>query len=189
MPMVTPRTINNVPRVMMNDGRSVRSTRYPLKTPSSEGECERREHRQPDVPAELDAEQRENDAARADRRADRQIELAADHQQRHGDGEDAELGGHFEVVRRPAPGQEAATASGDREEDPDADRPGDGAHLRAHQQRGAGGWSLPPARRLRAPGDTSAALRHLHGASPTGAIGSGPSAAGSTIAFPPRQGR
>ena len=41
-------------------------------------------------------------AGEADDRADRQVELAADHQQRHRRRDDAELGGNLEDVEQPA---------------------------------------------------------------------------------------
>ena len=89
----------------------VRTTTTPLKKPHSEGETER----QDDAAARSSPRtrwrvKRGDDAAGADDRADREIELAGDHQQRDGDGEDAELGGHFED-RSPCPAQETKPRS------------------------------------------------------------------------------
>jgi hypothetical protein len=58
------------------------------------------------------------------------IELAANHQQRHRDGEDAELGGDFQEVDDAARTEQAAVAGEDQEEQQDEDTAGRGAQLR-----------------------------------------------------------
>ena len=60
--------------------------------------------------------------AGADDRADREIELPGDHQQRHRDRQDPELGRDLEIRRRAPRRDKSAIAGEDGEDDPDDDR-------------------------------------------------------------------
>jgi hypothetical protein len=118
----------------MNDGRPVRITIVPLRWP-----------------AELDCRDRDDHPGGADHRADRQVELAADHQHAGGHGDDPELRRDLEEVDDAERGEHAAAAGGEPEEDEHQDGPGDGAELgpghdlaqprRLAQTLVGGGWS------------------------------------------------
>ena len=71
---------------------------------------------------------------RADHRADRQVELAADHQHPDREGDDAEIGGGVEPVGGAEGGEEAVLAGGDGEEGEDQDRRDDPARFGTNQQ-------------------------------------------------------
>ena len=90
--------------------------------------------RQPDRPAPDDRRDGDEDAGEADHRADREVELAGDHQQRHGRREDAELGRDFEEIDDALGAEEAAAAGDDGEESEDQDRAGDRAEFRPAEQ-------------------------------------------------------
>ena len=116
MPIVAPRRISSVASVTMNEGRRVFTTSQPLNAPMARANSERQDHGERGRQAELDDEQPDGDARRADHRADREVELAGDHQQRDRDADDADLGRDLEEARRALDGQEALpTSPGDRE--------------------------------------------------------------------------
>ena len=111
MPMVTPRMMNRLASVTMNDGSAVRTTTSPLTNPISKRKGEGGDDAPPEVDPELSRDQRGDDAAGADDGADREVELPGDHQQRHGDGQDPELGRDLEVGRH-APRRDEAAVPG-----------------------------------------------------------------------------
>ena len=80
--------------------------------------------------APLGGGDRDDDAGEADHRADREVELAADHQERRRDGDDAELGRDVEEGDDAERREHAAAGGDDAEEDEDEDRAGDGARAR-----------------------------------------------------------
>ena len=93
-PMVRPRRTKRPASVTMKEGRPVRTTMHAVE-PADE---RRRRRRRTGCQASSGQPQywtvgmAMHDAGEADHRADREVELAADHQQRGRDGEDAELG-------------------------------------------------------------------------------------------------
>ena len=89
--------MNRPASVTMNDGRPVRITIEPLRQPIRQATANAsRMHSQSGQPQHR--RDRDDHAGGADHRADRQVELAADHQHRHGDRDDAELGRDLEEV-------------------------------------------------------------------------------------------
>ena len=74
----------------MKLGSPVRITRKPLRAPMPSASTSDDEDRQPDVDAVLGHQDAGGEAGGADHRAGGEVELAADHQQRHGDGHDAD---------------------------------------------------------------------------------------------------
>ncbi len=94
------------------------------------GGAECQQHAGPDRPAEHGRGDGDDDAGEGDHRAERQVELAADHQQRDRDGEDAELGRDFEEVDDAARAEQAAVAGEHQEEQQDQDATGGRAELR-----------------------------------------------------------
>ena len=77
-------------------------------------------------------------------RADRQVELAADHQERHRRREDAELGGDLEDVEMPARAEQAGIAGEDGEDEDDEDGAGQRAELGPADQLGEAGGRPQP---------------------------------------------
>ena len=67
-------------------------------------------------------------------RADREVELAADHEERHGGGEDAEFGRYLQHVDDAARGEEARIPGERREGEDDKQRAGERPELRPTQQ-------------------------------------------------------
>ena len=94
--MVRPRRMNRPASVTMNEGRPVRTTTMPLIQPTAAATAKARMMHSHKRPAPDHGRDRQHHAGGADHRAHRQVELAADHQQRRGDGDDAELGRHLE---------------------------------------------------------------------------------------------
>ena len=126
--------MNSVASVMMNDGRPVLQNQHPIDESHDQACQGSDEDRGPDVPAVLDRQQGHDHPGGADHGPDREIEFAADHQQRHRHGEDPELGRYFQVAGRPAGREETPVAGDDREIEPDRRRPDHSAHFRANQE-------------------------------------------------------
>ena len=98
------------------------------------GDGEREQNAQPQRPAPLHRGDRDDHAGGADHRADRQVELAADHQHRGGDRDDAELRRHLEEVDDAGRREQAAVAGDRGEEQEHQNGAGDGAELRSRHQ-------------------------------------------------------
>ena len=98
------------------------------------GDGEREQDAQPQRPAPLHRGNRDDHPGGADHRADRQVELAADHQHRGGDRDDAELRRDLEEVDDAGRREQAAVAGDRREEEEHQNGPGDGAELRSRHQ-------------------------------------------------------
>ena len=96
------------------------------------GEGERDDDRRPHAEAPLGGQQAEQQAGRAGHHAGRQVELAADHQQRDDDGHDAQRRGDVGPVGDAAERAEAPRRGG--EEQPDGQRADQRAQLRSAQQ-------------------------------------------------------
>ena len=127
-PAFSPRSMKKVPSVMMKLGSFVLTTAMPLTNPTVEPERDADGDRRPDAPAFLRRQDSEQQAGAADHDAGREVELAADHEQRDRDGDDAVVGGRVQPARPDAEvGGPVDAAGGDREEDEDRDR----AHERA----------------------------------------------------------
>ena len=131
-PSVRPASANSVARVTTKDGTLVRITSSPLMKPTAEAKAERREDPDDDRRIVVARDDGNGHRAGGDHRADREIEVAGDHQQPHRECDDAELGGDVEPARGPAGRQEIGPAE-DREEDQD----GDHADQRARPRAGA----------------------------------------------------
>ena len=133
-PSVRPRSMNRLPSVTMKDGSPVlhhdQAVEIAHEPRNREGEAATSQTGQP----QHDRRDGDDNAGKADHRADRQIEFAGDHQQRHGGGEDAELGRDLEEIDDALGAEQAAVAGGDREEDEDQDGSGHGAKLGPAQQ-------------------------------------------------------
>ena len=149
--MVSPRRMNRPARVTMNDGRPVRTTTMPLIQPTAAATAKARMMHSHKGQPQTHRRDREHHAGGADHRADREVELAADHQERGRHGDDAELGRHLEEGDDAQGREHAGAAGGDGEEQEHQDGAGDGAQLGAgHQACGRAG-SRPGARRAPAP--------------------------------------
>ena len=112
-PSVRPRSMNRLPSVTMKDGRPVLHDDQAVER----SRRRRTRRRRSSIASHTGQPQKhrgngDQDAGKADHRADREIELAGDHQQRHRRGEDAELGRDLEEVDD-ALGAEQAAAAGD----------------------------------------------------------------------------
>ena len=164
MPTVTPRMMNRVARVTMNDGNPVRTTTRPLMNPITRAKTSAVTMPHQKLSPSCVGINAAMMLAGADDRADREIELPGDHQQRDGDRQDAELGRDFEVGGDAPRRDESAIAGEDGEDDPDDDRAEERADLRP-QQEPPPARNLPAARRfadrLRIGGDCLARHRCL----------------------------
>ena len=109
--------MNSVPSVTMKDGSPVLTTISAVEIADQRPRTAKASRIDgPQRPAPDRRGNGDDDAGKADHRADRQVELAGDHQQRHGGGEDAELGRHLEEVDDALGAEQAAVAGGDGEE-------------------------------------------------------------------------
>ena len=117
-PRTRPCTAKSVPSVTMSDGTAVRTTRMPLISPTSNAERQRRGHADDDRRAEVAGDDRDRHSAGRDHRADRDVELAGDHQQTDRERDDAEVRGDVEIARGPG-GRDEVHAAEDRKEHED----------------------------------------------------------------------
>ena len=121
--------MNSEASVTMKDGSRVRMTSWPLMRAEDAGDDEASPGWRASSGQADDQDQAgEDQAGEGDHRADREIELAADHQQRRGDGEDAELRGRRQDGHD-ARQREHRRVGGGEEEDDDQDQAGNGAEL------------------------------------------------------------
>ena len=82
----------------------------PLIAPDQGGEGKAKSGGGPERPAEIDDRVGDDDAGGADHRADGEVELAGDQQQRDGRADDADHGGDLQVIAGADQGQEAGIA-------------------------------------------------------------------------------
>ena len=135
--MVSPRRMNRPASVTMNEGRPVRTTTVPLIQPTPAATDERQDDAQPQGPAPDHGRDRQDHTGSADHRADREVELAADHQQRRRHRQDAELRRHLEEGDDAQGREHPGAAGGEGEEQEHQDGAGDRAQLGAgHQASG-----------------------------------------------------
>ncbi len=99
---------------------------------AADQECQ--QHGGPQGPAPDDGRDGDDDAGKTDHGADRQVELAGDHQQRHGCRKDTELRRHFEKVDDALGAEDAAATGGDGEECEDQKSACNRAQFRAAQE-------------------------------------------------------
>src|SRR5918997_4421736 len=95
---------------------------------------ESEEQRGPQRPTILGDRDGYKDSGGPDHRADREVELPGDHQERYGDGDDAELRRHLQVADRARLGKEPLIPRHDGEEREDEYSSGDGAQFGTIQQ-------------------------------------------------------
>ena len=120
--MLAPVQKNDIPSVAMNDGILVVTTIRPLTSIDGHPDSDGGEERQLPVLAVRDLD--EDDAAEADDRADREVELAGDHENARTDGQDRQdrdvLGQDAgEVVWSSGTGNRSDSMRGDGEADED----------------------------------------------------------------------
>ena len=129
-----PRRMKRKASVTMKDGSRVRMTIWPLMAPRTRRERQRREDGREAAAGREQQEGAEDQPGEGHHRADGKIELAADHQQRGGDGEDAELRGRRQDVHDPRE-REHRRIGGGEEEDGDEDQARSSAEFGSAHQR------------------------------------------------------
>ena len=128
--------MNRNASVTMKEGSRVRMTIWPLIAAEHGRRHEGGEDRGKQREAGEQQKGAEDQAREGHHRADREIEFAADHQQRRGDGQDAELRRRRQDVHDAREGEHRRVGGG-QEEERDEDEARGGAEFRpAHQPRG-----------------------------------------------------
>ena len=135
--------MNRKASVTMKDGSRVRITIWPFRAPSTAATTKVAAIASEQGPAAERDEGAEDEAGEGHHGADGEIELAADHQQRRRDGEDAELRGRREDVHD-AREREHGRIGGGEEEDRDQDETGQRAEFGTPHDLGEKG-DLPQA--------------------------------------------
>ena len=95
---------------------------------------EREHDREPDRPVEIDRRHRDHHAGEADHRADRQVELAGDHQQAGADRDEPQIGRDLRPVHDAVEIEHPRVAGGKPEYDEHQHGAGDRGELRAIEQ-------------------------------------------------------
>ena len=142
--------MNRKASVTMKDGRPVLMTMMTVDDSRPPGRSRR--------PAGSDAQtgrpywvdgNGDDHAGEADHRAERQVELAGDHQQAGADGDDAELGRHLHPVDDSLGREHTGVGRDESEKDEDQNGSGQGAELRTAEKPLDRGFSAHPFIRLR----------------------------------------
>jgi hypothetical protein len=115
--------MNRPASVTMNDGQPGADHDQAVDHAHQHRDREGQDNAEPQRPAPHGGRDRHHHAREADHRADREVELSADHQERRGHGDDAELGRDLQEGDDAQRREHAAAAGGEAEEDEDEDGP------------------------------------------------------------------
>ncbi len=147
MSRATPRTTSSMPRVTRNEGMRRRVVKRPLTRPMSTA-MPRAMRKPTSSGGDALVEDEPHDHGReAEDGADREVELAGGHEQRHGQRDHAQLRGERQQIADVEHGSERGVEQ--RERDDGADEQGEGTRLRlvddlaeAPADRSGGRWRL-----------------------------------------------
>ena len=143
-----PRRMNRLARVTMNDGKSGPDRQDSVDEADQSRDGESEQNAEPERPAPLDRRNGDDDAGKADHRADREIELPGDHQKRHGRGQDADLGRDVEKGDDALGAEHAGIAGEGREKQEDQNGSADRAQFRPPEEKPPGRDRADPLVRL-----------------------------------------
>ncbi len=112
----------------------MRTTRMPFRAPDDDGKAEGDEYRKPDRQAELRDTEADGHAGETEHRAQGEIELTTDHEQRDRDSKNAEFCRNLQEVGDAKRREETGTTSKDAEKGKDENSARKGTELRPPEQ-------------------------------------------------------